>query len=168
MLISCMRCLSLFICRFIFAYFWLQASTCFAWQGVVTHVSDGDTLWVQPLSRHKVVKVRILGIDAPEICQLWGEQSLRALQSITMGRDVEVHGSHSDSYGRLLAHIFLQGHDVGAWMVLHGHAWSYAFNSHRGYYDAQQFFAQSMQAGLFGNSNAMQPRIFRKRFGACP
>lgn len=139
-----------------------------AWQGIVTHVSDGDTLWVQPLSRHRVVKVRILGIDAPEICQLWGEQSLRALQSITMGRDVQVHGSHTDSYGRLLAHIFLQGHDVGAWMVLHGHAWSYAFKSHRGLYDAEQMAAQSMQAGLFGNSSALQPRIFRRYFGACP
>ena len=167
MLISCMPCLPRLICRLVLAYFWLFASTCFAWQGVVTHVSDGDTLWVQPLSRHKAVKVRILGIDAPEICQLWGEQSLRALQSITMGRDVQVHGSHTDAYGRLLAHIFLQGHDVGAWMVLHGHAWSYAFKSHRGLYDAEQMAAQSMQTGLFSNSSAVQPRFFRRHFGAC-
>ena len=167
MLISCMRCLSLFICRFILSYFWFQASTCFAWQGVVTHVSDGDTLWVQPLSRHKVVKVRILGIDAPEICQLWGEQSLRALQSITMGRDVQVHGSHSDSYGRLLAHIFLQGHDVGAWMVLHGHAWSYAFKSHHRLYETEQMVAQSMRRGIFSNSSAVQPKIFRRHVGSC-
>ena len=168
MLISCMRCLSLFICRFIFAYFWLQASTCFAWQGVVTHVSDGDTLWVQPLLRHKVVKVGILGIDAPEICQVWGEQSLRALQSVAIGREVQVHGSHTDAYGRLLAHIFLQGHDVGAWMVLHGYAWSYAFKSYRGFYDAEQMVARSMRTGLFGNSSAMEPRFFRRHFGACP
>jgi endonuclease YncB( thermonuclease family) len=159
--------LSLFIYRFIFSFFWLYASTCFAWQGVVTHVSDGDTLWVQPFSRHRVVKVRILGIDAPEICQVWGEQSLRALQSVAIGREVQVHGSHTDAYGRLLAHIFLQGHDVGAWMVLHGHAWSYAFKSHRGTYDAEQMVARSMQAGLFGNPSAVQPRIFRRHFGAC-
>ena len=164
-----MRCTCIqLIYRFLFVCWWLHASACLAWQGVVTHVSDGDTLWVQALSRHKVVKIRILGIDAPEICQLWGEQSLRALQSITMGREVQVHGSHSDTYGRLLAHIFLQGHDVGAWMVLHGHAWSYAFKSHRGLYDAEQMAAQSMQAGLFGNASAIQPRIFRRHFGACP
>ena len=168
MLISCMRCLSLFICRFIFACFCLHASTCFAWQGVVTHVSDGDTLWVQPLSRQRVVKVRILGIDAPEICQLWGDQSLRALRSTTMGRSVQVYGSHTDACGRLLAQIFLQGHDVGAWMVLHGHAWSYAVKLHRGLYDAEQKVAHSLQAGLFGNSSAMEPRLFRRLFGACP
>jgi len=163
-----MRCLSLFICRFIFTYFWFYASTCFAWQGVVTHVSDGDTLWVQPLSRHKAVKVRILGVDAPEICQVWGAQSLNALQSVTMGRYVQVHGSHTDAYGRLLAHIFLQGHDVGAWMVLHGFAWSYAFKSYRGLYDAEQMVAQSTRVGLFGNSSVMEPRFFRRHFGACP
>jgi micrococcal nuclease len=168
-LISYMRCtFTQLIYRFLFIGWGLHASACFAWQGVVTHVSDGDTLWVQPLSRHRVVKIRILGIDAPEICQLWGEQSFRALQSITMGRDVQVHGSHTDAYGRLLAHIFLQGHDVGAWMVLNGHAWSYAFKSRYGFYDAEQMAAQSMQAGLFGNASAMQPRIFRRRFGACP
>lgn len=168
MLISCMRCLSRFICRFIFACFCLHAFTCFAWQGVVTHVSDGDTLWIQPLSRHRTVKVRILGIDAPEICQVWGQQSLRALQSITMGREVQVYGSQTDTYGRLLAHIFLQGYDVGAWMVLHGHAWSYAFKSHHGIYDAEQIVAQRMQAGLFGNPSAKEPRFFRRHFGLCP
>ena len=164
-----MRCTCpLLIYRFLFAYLWLHASTGFAWQGVVTRVSDGDTLWVQPLSRHKAVKIRILGVDAPEICQVWGEQSLRALYALTMGRDVQVQGSHADAYGRLLAHIFVQGHDVGAWMVLHGHAWSYAFKSRHGLYDAEQMAAQSMQAGLFGDSNAMEPRFFRRRFGACP
>jgi micrococcal nuclease len=164
-----MRCACFsFICRFLVTCFWCCATACFAWQGVVTHVSDGDTLWVKPLSRHKVVKIRILGIDAPEICQLWGQHALRALQSVTLGRNVQVMGSHTDAYGRLIAHIFIQGRDVGAWMVLHGHAWSYAFKSHRGFYDAEQMIAQSMQAGLFVNPQALQPRLFRRRFGMCP
>jgi micrococcal nuclease len=153
---------------FFFAVWSLYATTCFAWQGVVTHVSDGDTLWVQPLTRHKAVKVRILGIDAPEICQAWGAQSHSILQSVILGRDVQVLGSRTDSYGRLLAHIFLQGHDVGAWMVLHGHAWSYAFKSHRGLYDTEQMLAQSAQTGLFKYADVMQPRFFRRRFGNCP
>ena len=153
---------------FFFVAWSLYATTCFAWRGVVTHVSDGDTLWVQPLTRHKAVKVRILGIDAPEICQVWGAQSHGMLQSVTLGRDVQVLGSHTDAYGRLLAHIFLQGHDVGAWMVLHGYAWSYAFKSHRGLYEGEQMAAQSVQAGLFGKSSAMEPRFFRRRFGNCP
>ena len=154
--------------NFFFAVWSLYATTCIAWQGVVTHVSDGDTLWVQPLTRHKAVKVRILGIDAPEICQAWGAQSQSMLQSVTLGRDVQVLGSHTDAYGRLLAHIFLQGHDVGAWMVLHGYAWSYAFKSHRGLYEGEQMAAQSAQTGLFGYPGVMQPRFFRRRFGSCP
>jgi endonuclease YncB( thermonuclease family) len=30
-----------------------------AWQGVVTHVSDGDTVWVQPLQGGEAYKVRL-------------------------------------------------------------------------------------------------------------
>ena len=41
--------------------------------GKVVKVSDGDTIWV--LDTKKKVKVRLLGIDAPEIKQAFGEES---------------------------------------------------------------------------------------------
>ena len=56
-----------------------------AFSGVVTHVTDGDTVWVQPDavgSRHrKPIKLRLQGIDAPERCQPWGAQATAALAS---------------------------------------------------------------------------------------
>ena len=138
-----------------------------AWQGVVTHVSDGDTLWVQPLRGGKVQKVRLLGIDAPEICQAWGPQARAALHAALQGQVVEVHGRAHDNYGRLLAQLSRQGQDVGAWMVEQGHAWSYSFKRHAGAYDAQQAMAQNQRLGLFADAQAVQPRWFRKRFGSC-
>ena len=39
--------------------------------GKVVKVSDGDTIWV--LDPKKKVKVRLLGIDAPEIKQAFGK-----------------------------------------------------------------------------------------------
>ena len=138
-----------------------------AWLGVVTHVSDGDTVWVQPAAGGAAFKVRVLGIDAPEICQVWGPQSRLALQQVVQGQWVDVQGRSTDSYGRLLAQLSRQGQDVGAWMVANGHAWSYRYQKQAGLYDAQQALAQSQRAGLFADTSAVQPRWFRRRFGSC-
>lgn len=139
-----------------------------AWPAVVTHVSDGDTVWVQPLHGGEVHKVRLLGLDAPELCQTWGPQSRDALRAVLQGQTVEVLGHHHDSYGRLLAQLFRQGHDVGAWMVAQGHAWSYSHQHFAGPYDALQMQAQSQRRGLFADPRALAPHWFRKRFGPCP
>lgn len=138
-----------------------------AWSGVVTHVSDGDTVWVQQHHGDQAIKIRLQGLDAPEICQAWGLQAREALHALLQGQVVEVQGHVHDSYGRLLAHLSRQGHDVGAWMVGQGHAWSYSYQSRAGVYDAQQAHAQSLRLGLFADACAVQPRWFRKRFGNC-
>jgi micrococcal nuclease len=138
-----------------------------AWPGVVTHVSDGDTVWVQPLQGGEAYKVRLLGIDAPEICQPWGPQSRAALHAVLQGQVVEVRARTRDTYGRLLAQLTRQGNDVGAWMVGQGHAWSYSYKNNAGPYEALQLQAQTQHFGLFSDGRALQPRWFRKRFGSC-
>ena len=150
----------------VWACSWLSVAS-WAWSGVVTHVSDGDTVWVQPMQGGEAQKIRLLGIDAPEICQAWGPQARDALQTLVQGQPVEVQGRHRDTYGRLLAQLTRQGHDVGAWMVLQGHAWSYRYKRQAGLYDAQQIQAQSHRQGLFADGRAVPPRTFRKRFGSC-
>jgi len=139
----------------------------YAWPGVVTHVSDGDTVWVQPLQGGESHKVRLLGIDAPEICQPWGTQARAALYAALQGQVVEVRAHSRDTYGRLLGQLTRQGHDVGAWMVGQGYAWSYGDQHHAGPYDGLQLQAQSRHLGLFADGRALQPRWFRKRFGSC-
>ena len=150
-----------------FAVVWSPLSPVLAWPGIVTHVSDGDTVWVQPLIGGEAHKVRLLGIDAPEICQPWGPQSRAALSAVLHGQVVDVRARTRDSYGRLLAQLTSQGNDVGAWMVGQGYAWSYSYKHHAGPYEAMQAQAQSQHLGLFADGHALQPRWFRKQFGAC-
>ena len=138
-----------------------------AWPGIVTHVSDGDTVWVQPLKGGEAKKIRLLGLDAPEVCQAWGPQSRDALHGVLQGQLVEVRGRQRDTYGRVLANISYQGHDVGAWMVVQGHAWSSTYQQRSGPYDALQMQAQNQHLGLFADGQAEPPREFRKRVGAC-
>ncbi len=148
----------------------LQAGSAMAstWTGVVTHVSDGDTLWVVPEGRSKKIKVRIKGIDAPELCQNWGLQSREALRAQLMGQVVQVHSAELDQYGRTLGQVVFQQQDVGEWLVSQGHAWSYRFKEREGMYDAQQHAAKSKGVGLYADPKAVRPQWFRKRHGPCP
>lgn len=141
------------------------AGPVWAWQGKVTRVTDGDSLWVRPAEGGQPVKIRIDGIDAPEICQSGGQAARKALAARLLGRSVEVHTRRQDDYGRGLAAVSLDGEDVGAWMVSQGHAWAYRQRS--GEYLALQARAQSAARGLFADRHAIEPRVFRKQNGPC-
>jgi len=138
-------------------------------RGVVTHVSDGDTVWVRrDGGEHRPVKVRLNGLDAPERCQAWGEEASAALASRVLGRPVTVQASATDVYDRRIVTLVVQGEDVGAWLVAHGHAWSTGFRRHPGRYAAQQQAARAARLGLFADPRAIEPKEFRKTHGACP
>lgn len=138
------------------------------WQGVVTHVVDGDTIRVKPVHGGKPVSVRLEGLDAPEICQAGGAASREALRQRVQGRKVLVHGLRQDDYQRLLARVELEGDDVGAGMVRSGHAWSYHRRGDPGPYAAQQREARVARAGLFASDTpAVYPGRFRREHGPC-
>ncbi|MDP3171414.1 MAG: thermonuclease family protein [Polaromonas sp.] len=145
----------------------LQAGAVQAWRGTVTRVSDGDTLWVRPAAGGKPVKVRIDGIDAPEICQAGGRAARHALAGRVQGRRLEFFARGQDDYGRTVAALHLEGEDIAAWMVSQGHAWSYGFGRDGGTYAALQVSAQLAARGLFADRTALAPRLFRKRHGPC-
>lgn len=157
--------------RILVAALWLagalQAGAAQPWQGTVTRVSDGDTLWLRPVTGGKPVKVRIDGIDAPEICQAGGRAARKALTARVLGRQLGVRARGQDDYGRTIASLELEGGDVAGWMVSHGHAWSYGFGREGGPYAVQQAQAQAASRGLFADPAALAPRLFRKRHGPC-
>jgi endonuclease YncB( thermonuclease family) len=138
------------------------------WVGWVTKVVDGDTLHVQPAQGGASQKLRIKGIDAPEVCQAWGMQSREALARLVWGQRVTVQLNDVDDHDRWLAQVFVNGEDVGARLVAQGHAWSYQFRRDPGPYAFQQQQAAINRLGLFGQPQAMRPREFRQRHGPCP
>ena len=135
--------------------------------GIVTHVTDGDSLWVRPLAGGTALQVRLEGIDAPEICQRYGERSRAALASRTLHQRVQVTNRATDNYQRSLGRVSVRGEDVGRWMVSRGHAWSYRFRGDRGPYSRQEAQARSARLGLWSGPSPVQPRDFRKRNGSC-
>ena len=140
------------------------------YSGVVTHIVDGDTLWVRASPSNETLKVRIEGIDAPEGCQAGGTSSRAALTRHIKGRAVTLLANPQrprDDYGRLLARLQLQDEDVGRWMVANGHAWSYSYRKDPGPYVVEQARAMAGGMGLFSDPAAENPRDFRKRHGSC-
>lgn len=140
--------------------------------GVVTHVTDGDTLWVRmdgASAGAKPMKLRLQGIDAPERCQAWGPQAHDALAAHVLKRRVDVQTKARDVYHRAVARVTLEGEDVGAWMVTHGHAWSdHPPRRRPGPYVAQEAQARAHRRGLFSLADPMEPKAFRRMHGACP
>ncbi|MEO6410261.1 MAG: thermonuclease family protein [Burkholderiaceae bacterium] len=138
--------------------------------GVVTRVSDGDTVWVRPDGAHrKPVKLRLRGIDAPERCQEGGVASTAALSALVLAQRVEVTARARDGYGRLVGdmHRERDGVDTGAWMVRNGHAWSGRFHGRPVPYAREEELARAARRGLFADADAVAPAQFRKRHGPC-
>ena len=138
------------------------------WWGTVTWVVDGDTVRVRPLGGGRPVSVRLMGIDAPEICQNGGSAARDALRRNLLRQRVLVQGQAHDRYGRVLARLDLNGDDPAARLVVGGWVWSHQYRTGQGPYAALQRQAEARQLGLFADGSPEDPVAFRKRHGACP
>ena len=141
-------------------------------EATVTRVVDGDTVWLQADTalngkKTKPFKLRLQGIDAPELCQLWGAQASAALNARVLNQRVQVQTRSKDDFNRTLGNIRLESEDISAWMVSQGHAWSYRYRRSNGPYAAEERAAKSARRGLFADPAAQEPRSFRKAHGSC-
>ena len=142
----------------------LHAAT---WRGVVTHVTDGDSVWVRPAPDETPVEIRLLDLDAPEGCQNFGAESKKALRQRLLHERVKVRTGGVDNYQRQLARLEHRGEDVGGWLVREGYAWSMTFKGQPGPYAKQEAQARADKRGLWALPGALEPRSFRKMFGRC-
>lgn len=79
------------------------------------HVIDGDTLVIRR------IKVRLAGIDAPELDQPWGQKSKWAMVDICKGHVLTVKLTGEVSHDRLVGTCYLpDGTDVGAELIKRG------------------------------------------------
>ena len=148
----------------------------------VQRVVDGDTIHVRVqdgvqisgLGRGSNVKVRIVGIDAPESCQPWGKEATKALrQMLPLGSVVLLRPTGVDKYGRLLSDVYAGDarndgqFNVAAAMVVSGNAWSWVERNGGGRYAKEERDARANAKGLWQDPNAQQPSVFRKENGSC-
>jgi endonuclease YncB( thermonuclease family) len=139
-------------------------------EGVVTYVSDGDTLWVRT-AEHRKLKVRLYGIDAPEVRhrdkpgQPFGREAATALRSKVRGEHVSVEVRDIDQYGRLVGIVRFEGRDINLEMVNEGWAWAYRAYLERPYaseYIEAEKKARADRLGLWKEANPQPPWEFRR------
>lgn len=99
----------------------------------VTWVSDGDTLRARAADGTDLGRVRLLGIDAPELAhdgrsaQCWSEQARAELGALTpVGAAITLVPDRGqddrDVYGRLLRYVEIDGADVSNQLLAAGAA----------------------------------------------
>lgn len=95
--------------------------------GVVTQVSDGDTLRVRDAQTTEVLRLRLNGIDAPESDQPAGPEAAAYLSGLVLGQSVAYTEASIDRYGRTVADVYRasDGLFVNQEMVRVGGAWWY-------------------------------------------
>ncbi|MDQ7787729.1 MAG: thermonuclease family protein [Thermodesulfovibrionales bacterium] len=136
----------------------------------VIAVHDGDTVSV--LLDKKQEKIRLIGIDAPEMGQKpWGEGAKNYLESIlnASGQQVRIERDveERDTYGRMLAYFWTtKGEMVNVMMVRGGFAMLYTFPPNVRYVHElteAQTEARNARAGVWSENGLQEkPRDYRK------
>jgi len=90
----------------------------------VIGVTSGDSIVVQ-LDDKKQVKVRLQGIDCPELQQEYGDSAKQATVALCFKKRVRVEKVGLDYYGRTLAFIYIDDLCINKELLLRGLAWHY-------------------------------------------
>lgn len=126
----------------------------------VVSVHDGDTVRaLDPDKREH--RVRLHGIDAPEVGQAFGTKSRDGLRTLVMGKVVTVDHRGEDRYGRTLARLEVDGRDVNREMVAAGLAWHYVRYSDDASLAAAEVEARAAHRGLWADREPVPPWEWR-------
>lgn len=137
-------------------------------EGRVVAVADGDTLTVLD-AQQKQHKIRLLGIDAPEKAQPFGQKSKESLSLLAFQKQVQVRSSKKDRYGRTVGQVFVGNTDVCLEQVKLGMAWHYKayqreqLPEDRVLYARAELQAREQRVGLWTDPSPVEPSTFRRQ-----
>ena len=125
-------------------------------------VIDGDTLTVADENQN-LHRIRIVGMDAPELAQPYGRAAKAALSELVLHKEVHVVPAGVDKYGRELAQLRYDTSfgqlDVAETMISNGHAFSWG----GAHYKAQEY-AAAHRLGVWADLRYQErPWLYRRR-----
>jgi endonuclease YncB( thermonuclease family) len=126
----------------------------------VVYVLDGDSIVVDSDDR-KRIKVRLIGIDAPEKEQWFASQSRQNLIRVLENKAVKISGKGTDQYGRLLAEVYADNENVNVLQVKTGNAWCYKRCRTKNY-NLAEISARKNGVGLWRKQNPEPPWKYRE------
>jgi micrococcal nuclease len=141
---------------------WLCANAPQTITGRCVGVHDGDSITVLA-SGNEQLKVRLEGIDAPEVKQAFSQQSKQALSDLVFNKSVVLRVSGRDRYKRTLAVVVVNGLNVNLEMVKRGFAWRYEKYSKDAELLAAQEAAKERKLGLWQDPKPVAPWEWRAK-----
>ena len=134
--------------------------------GRVVRVADGDTITVLDANNQQH-KLRLSGIDAPEIKQAYGQASRKHLAALIAGKTVLAEWYKRYKYGRTVTKVLLNGQDVCLDQIKAGMAWHYkkyeteqTLKDRHSYAEAEQV-AREAKRGLWQDKEPVPPWEWR-------
>jgi endonuclease YncB( thermonuclease family) len=136
--------------------------------GKVVGITDGDTITVLDADKTEH-KIRLMGIDAPEKKQDFGNESKKALSNYIYQKEITVEYKKQDRYKRKVGKIILGKQDICLQMIKDGMAWHYKDYEReqpkidRDLYSQAELKAREEKKGLWQDSKAIAPSTFRHK-----
>jgi len=130
-----------------------------SFHATVTWIDDGDTVWISE-DGHRL-RVRLSGVDCPELAQPFGAEARRATLTALLQRDVTVDVRDVDAYGRLVARIHNGGRDMSEDLLRDGLAWYYSRFVTDPVLASAESEARRAHRGLWSQPNPVPPWVFR-------
>jgi len=134
--------------------------------GRVIEVNEGDILTVA--NQNRPVKVKLLGIDAPESSQPYGDVAKKHLYDLAFGKIAAVEYWGLGENTELIGRVSVEGLDVCAQMIRDGVAWydpsspSILKEVDREIYRQSELAARSEKRGIWQDENPVAPWAFVK------
>ena len=154
--------------KFLFLIFLLMLSVSVSadFSGLVFRVIDGDTIIV--LEGNKKRKVRLTGIDAPELKQEFGFESKQKLRSLIDKKWVDIASNSEDRYKRTLGKVICNGVDINLNLIKLGMAWHYKkYKKTQSKKDQEEYayhenISKDLSVGLWKSNNSIAPWDWRR------
>ncbi|WP_116368336.1 thermonuclease family protein [Parahaliea mediterranea] len=130
--------------------------------GRVVRVADGDTLSLLDAGGEQH-KIRLYGIDSPELAQAGGQAARKALTDLAYQRQAGVVVVDRDDYGRAVGTVYIGSNNLNLALVGAGHAWWYQHHApHERALQAAEQNARQQRIGLWARNNPQAPWQWRR------
>lgn len=140
--------------------------------GVVADTPDADVLLLKT-SENKLVRVRLNGIDAPELKQSFGDKAQEQLKTLVGDQSVRVVTQGEDRTGQIIGDIYFRTKDaresdpevfLNVHLVEHGLAWHFVrYAADRLDLADAEKSAREKKTGLWADGEPMAPWDWRRQ-----
>lgn len=135
-------------------------------EGIVSKVHDGDSIHIMTSAGR--IKIRLSGIDTPEIKQAFGIEARNILRALILDKEASARCHKIDRYKRQVCVVYLDDRDINLFMVESGFAWHFKkyqdeqSEADRISYSVAEDVAKHKGIGLWQDKESIPPWEFRK------